>query len=516
MAIEPLPPVNWVAQTEVALKDAGMESGTKGTALLAWSQIFQHGNIHYSDGYYLNRLWLAPGRYALGVTSRRIYFLDNGAQIDNRPERVVLSGASRPKSPNAAELAKTQWDLIGKLRERFQHQTRVVELAPLDINFKEALKVQISGNTFSIPSAGLNQLYKEHGFDKVPREFTISLCPLESVSGNTINEFEIRFRKLAKRRNLDLVIKKTSPTAISRRIKTIFDKQEAARAGHCVLFVLPLKEQEPREETLLLFEAMEKNKIPFRRAYENDPLDFSIPDQFPSLVLAAGGIPHRSRTEVSGIPIWMIGIDLSHRKDKKISVLALTLLNPDGELVGTWKKLQPLDETVRKETIEPLLRHCKEKLATYKNDKKIVVLRDGRMFKNDDSKLYRNILDTDVSLFEYRKRNNPQIILKKKPDLPSDPIITIVPGTLTMFVTTRPSIKENTFSHVSKVTWREEWNGLGLSPVQVGKLLAVSTIAPGLGLKSSYPPAPIYWADGLAGTNNEDLRFRGIPATWVD
>ena len=39
-----------------------------------------------------------------------------------------------------------------------------------------------------------------------------------------------------------------------------------------------------------------------------------------------------------------------------------------------------------------------------------MVLRDGRLFENENGYLYREALETDVSLFEYRKRGNPQIV----------------------------------------------------------------------------------------------------------
>jgi hypothetical protein len=517
MAIEPLPQGNWIEKSQTVLEGLGLNVARRRSELLIWGEGRQHGDKHYSDGYSLRRIWLSPGRSALGVLSKRIYLLGNGTEIDSRPERVVLSASSRPDPPRAVEVAKSQWALIGELVEGFQNLTKPIKLTQLDVALEESRQVQIAGSTYCSPPERLNKLYREHGFDRIPNGFTVSLCPLESVSEHIIYEFRARLERAAIQRHLNLAVKRTSSISVSQRLNNLTVSGESVRGGHCVLFVLPNKGQKPEGETLLLFEAMEKVGVPFRRAYANDSLEFSIPDQLPSLVIAAGGMPHRSPTEASGAPVWTVGVDLSHRVRRTTSVLAVTLVNPDGELVGGWMKRQELDETARVETISTLLSSCHMKLTTCESDARIVVLRDGRMFENEDSNLYRNILETDVSLFEYRKRGNPQIVFPKQPNfLPGGSIAATLPGASTMFVTTAAPRDERTLAAVAKITWRREWNGLGLEPTEIGKILAASATAPGLGLHSRHLPAAIYWADGIAGANDDDLRFRGIPTDWVD
>jgi len=283
-----------------------------------------------------------------------------------------------------------------------------------------------------------------------------------------------------------------------------------------MLFVLPDKKHAPMKETLDLFNALEEANVPFRRAYSNDPLEFSIPDQLPSLVLASGGVPHRSPTMSEGGPIWTIGVDLSHRVNRDASVLTLTLVDPNGALVGAWKQKQKLDETARAETIRALLTHCKERLSDYERDASIAILRDGRMFENEDSTLYQDVLDSDISLFEYRKGGNPQIAHQGDVyALPEGPIAATLRGATTLFLTTTPPRDDRTLANVAKITWRNEWNGLDLDPEEVAKFLTASSVAPGLGLHARHLPAAIYWADGIAGASDEDLRFRGNPSNWV-
>ena len=145
--------------------------------------------------------------------------------------------------------------------------------------------------------------------------------------------------------------------------------KEKVREGHCVLFILPRKNQTPDYETLALFGAMEGRGIPFRRAYADDPLEYSIPDQLPSLILAAGGLPHRSPTGAAGASIWTLGVDLSHRIGQPTSTLAVTLVNPDGMLVGAWTKKQSRDETVRISTVSTLLEQCQHRLASIEGNR---------------------------------------------------------------------------------------------------------------------------------------------------
>ena len=41
------------------------------------------------------------------------------------------------------------------------------------------------------------------------------------------------------------------------------------------------------------------------------------------------------------------------------------------------------------------------------------------------------------------------------------------------------------------------------------------SLAPGLGMHRREKPAPIYWADGIAGAHSGDLRFAGNALEWV-
>ena len=516
MALEPLPSGDWISKTQQVLKGARIHFTRLPSSILTWNKILQCRGIRYSDGCFVRRLWLAPTRWALSVHPKRIYFEGNSDVIDARPEHIVLQKSRRPQSTAITEHAKTQWDLIQILKEGFQHRPKVVALETLDDNLSKSRIIEVGSKSFHSPPERLNTLYRRYGFFRTPKDFGISVCPLESVSKKTADEFVLKLRNTAKQRNVNLQLNVIQSDVLWQRINEIGESAANVVQGRCILFILPNSKQKPRNKTYSLFETLEDKGVPFRRAYANDPLEFSIPDQFPSLLIAAGGQPHRSPTKVGDIPIWTIGVDLSHHRERPFSVLALTLVSPDGELVGAWTKRQPRDETARVESVGILLENCRRRIADFTNNAKVVVFRDGRFFENENVNLYRNILKSDVSLFEFRKRGNPQIIELAQPwDLPSDILAMNLPGESTIFLSTTPPKDNKTFKSVSKLTWRRDWNGLGLKPMQIARIVTSSAAAPGLGLHPHHLPAAIYWADGIAGVRPETLRFMGVPVCRV-
>lgn len=515
MAVEPLPPGDWLRSVHSVLTTAGMFTFARNTEILVWKDRRRYRGMNYSDGWLVRRLWLSPRRGALAVTSRRIYFIGDSTEPDRTPEHILVT-EDRPPSSSTAEELDAQWLLIRMLADGLGTTTKPVELQRIDSGLKVARSVRIGANAYLSPPAMLNALYREHGFDETPKNFRVTVCPLESVSEMVANHFVNKLRHANSQRKVDGTVRLSNVIEITQRLADMKMSGRAVASGRCVLFILPSQHAQPRPEFLSLIATLEAAGIPFRRAYADDPVDFSIPDQLPSLLIAAGGRPHRSPTEVLGAPVWMVGVDLSHPVDSPFSVLALTLVDPDGGLAGAWTRQQARDETVHGETLAAMLDLCRARLAFNDPSPRVMILRDGRMFENEDSRLYQRGLGAQVSLFEYRKRGNPQIVqFGSVRASPREPIAVMLPGASTMFVVTSTPRTEHALPSVAKVTWRSDWNGLGLDPPAIANLLVASATAPGLGLQARHLPAAIYWADGIAGANDVDLRFRGVPVHQV-
>ena len=94
-------------------------------------------------------------------------------------------------------------------------------------------------------------------------------------------------------------------------------------------------------------------------------------------------------------------------------------------------------------------------------------------------------------------------------------VAAMVEGCETMFLVACPPRNEQALSFVAKISWRPEWNQLGCTNEELARFLVASTASPGLGLHPRNLPAAIYWADGVAKTNESDLRFRGQPIVEV-
>jgi hypothetical protein len=146
-----------------------------------------------------------------------------------------------------------------------------------------------------------------------------------------------------------------------------------------------------------------------------------------------------------------------------------------------------------------------------------MVLRDGRLFEGETAEAYQQSFRGPVSLFEYRKRGNPQIAGRTFTGVAlAGPYAALVPETRTMFVASSPARSEAILPGVAKVTWKHGWNQVGIDPVDLASTLVALAATPGLGMHRRSLPAPIYWADGIAGADESDLRFRGnAPTTPV-
>jgi hypothetical protein len=83
------------------------------------------------------------------------------------------------------------------------------------------------------------------------------------------------------------------------------------------------------------------------------------------------------------------------------------------------------------------------------------------------------------------------------------------------FMVTNPEVNFG-FAQVLKLHWEERWNRIGLSTDQILGIVCAMSFSPGLGLHRHTLPAPVYWADGIAGASDTDLRFRGQRVTRLD
>lgn len=514
-ALEPLPKGDWAAEVVSGLQELGLSVDRLNGRVAAWGVVQSRQGIKYADGWMLSRMWLAPRRWALSVTQKRMYF-DDGTLI-HKPEAQIV-GASRPAGRAAAAEIAAQWDLLHRLADRLPGRPGPVQLSGQVDDLAAAREVWIGEQRHPFQTGTLNTLYRSSGFDAVPAGWTITLCGLDGVSPSVIAQFRQRLMQAAAQRRAELSVRESSVEALQGRLDQLNATKEPVRRGRCVLFLLPKRDQTPSPAASQLFDGFDGTKVPFRRAYATDALEFSIPDQLPSLLLACGGCPHRALTQARCGPVWTLAVDLGHHPARDYSVVVAAMVDPEGRLVHASRVRQPRDETVSRDSLTRLLAGCgrAEEFRSIR-DPNVLVLRDGRLFENEDVGLYTSSLGGRVSLIEYRKRWNPQVVRgTAEPTVPSGEFSAVVPGSSTMFICSSRPKSSMALPELAKVTWRAEWNQLGLTTSELGRLLVASATAPGLGMHARQWPASVYWADGIAGTSERDLRFRGIPCEEVD
>lgn len=504
-AFEPLPK-NWRYAVTRALTSGQRSCQKMGQNLFAYRDVAETKGITYADGTLLTRVWIGPRRWALGAQNRRLYFDQQTGLADRRPESEIV-GDRRPPSPAVPEQIKEITEALETAGDGTMVPLQQVQLEQQD-------PPQISIKDKSLPAhAPLNAAYREHGFDDVPHEWTISVCPLEGAPLSAAATLKERLIFVARQRGAQLTVRIVEEAKVLEAADRIRNG-DTPRPGRTVLFLLPRKQQTPAKQTIQLLDRLEQAKIRFRRAYVDDPIEFSVPDQLPSLLTASGGRPHKVDIQHRGQPVWSVGVDLSHRPEQPHSTLVTSLVDPTGLLVSAWSVSQPKNETPNAPALSRMLSAAAQSIrSSGGGNEPVLVIRDGRMFEGETGTLYEQAFEGPTTVIEYRKRLNPAVLAGQEP-APA-PGAYLVPDHHTMFISTMPPKRQNSLPSVVKVTWKPSWNHAMFSPTNLADALVGLSLTPGLGLHPREKPAPIYWADGIAGVTPDDLRFAGNQTTQL-
>jgi hypothetical protein len=472
--------------------------------VFAYAERGQEGRHSFADGVQVQRIWIAPGRSGLVFLPRRVYFV--GSLPDRRPERVILDDDKRPPSDKAGGIALIINALVAVMRA----DSGLTELPLVELDAGTGLPIVTQGIAAE-SGGGLNALYRLRGFDHVPDPWSVSVVPLDGVTVARASEFERRIAEAARRRHAFARCKLVDVAAIRSRLAALVSTGTAPRPGSILLILLPSHHSPASRESLELLSSLEAARIPFRRAYADDPLDFSIPDQLPSLLMAAGGRPHAIRASHSLPEALTIGIDLSHPLDGKGSRVAATIVDESGMLIWASRINVPRNETIAPETIQRIGTLIRTFLLDIDQRRSpIILLRDGRIPERELVAAWQTTIGANLAVIEIRKRGNPVLFRDKALDL-SPPYAVQIAGSNTVLAAAIEPHDSGAFTEPLKLTWLSENNHLGLTATEISRHILAHCHAPGLGLHPHRLPSAIYWADGIAGADDEDLRFRGIP-----
>lgn len=454
-------------------------------------------NRVFRNGFLVQKVWLGPGRGAIGIVPKRRWYKENG-MIDHRPEFEILEGAVTPNR-NLIDTKKQLEEILQKICEQSMFSSSLVALSPShEIGFIESIQLVIRESTFSVPQ-NLNTLYRRNGFDYVPRGLRLVVIPAHGVSSQQANQLALKVKSVFQDRNS--------------RVEVVIDEANDLNACRCfpVLVLLPgNKKSILSQDNKTLLQELDAIGCNWRRSYIRDNLTYSVPDQIGSILQAAGGRPFAVRLIGGRNLPWSLGLDLSHPRRTRTSLLCAALVDPKGSLFKSWTIHHNRDEAISKTKIRKLMSVVRGCVPKRDWSRGLFVLRDGRLFERESFQNYLGNSQFPTTLVELRKYNNPPLLPSGDSGVKS-PVFALdrlSPSSCKTgyFV---PLQQPNRFGRCLKVHWQREWNQLNLGSKQIGEILIALTYAPGLGNRARVLPAPIYWADGIAGANDEDLRFRG-------
>jgi hypothetical protein len=460
-------------------------------------------------------MWLGRGRDALAVLPQRTYLNSDGT-LDRRPEREIVNLDKKPKMP-----IQNRVTALHQMLDRLQQacDADLGDQVELDLEEGSLIDgVMISARNQSFPPSNkLRYTHERGGFHSIPDDFQLLICCDEGVPQSIAEDFASRARVEFDKRSTPCGFISTGLDQLEAKLDTLDAGSAPRRLDVPTLFILGNKPQPPTSRMATTMKRMDQHQLPWRRAYANDDRAWSVADQTGSLLHAAGGHPHAVTLPGGECLPWSIGIDLSHRA---FSRAASVLISPAGQLVGSWT----LDQQQRREDINAsvlrrLILAAAESIPASERSEGIMVVRDGRLFERENADFYRRGLGGPVTLVEFRKNGNPPMLIGTPGQPPQQPIVgwlADTPGESIGFLVTLPRFDVGDFDHVIKIRLPEAWDGMKLGRMRLARILAAQTLTPGLGLHPRTMPAPIYWADGIAGASDHDLRFRGHSPVVLD
>ena len=362
----------------------------------------------------------------------------------------LLTGDPRPKSlVTAAHQALPSLSKSRKSQKRSTagDGTRV----PLQqVQLEQQDPPQISIKDKSLPAhAPLNAAYREHGFDDVPHEWTISVCPLEGAPLSAAATLKERLIFVARQRGAQLTVRIVEEAKVLEAADRVRNGDHHDLEERSCFFCPASNKHRPSKPSN---SSIGSNKPRSGSVVHTSTTRSSSPCPTNCRrFTASGGRPHKVDIQHRGQPVWSVGVDLSHRPEQPHSTLVTSLVDPTGLLVGAWSVSQPKNETPNAPALSRMLSSAAQSIrSSGGGNEPVLVIRDGRMFEGETGTLYEQAFEGPTTVIEYRKRLNPAVLAGQEP-APA-PGAYLVPGHNTMFISTMPPKRQNSLPSVVKVT----------------------------------------------------------------
>lgn len=509
---------NWQARIIAAASKGSGKAIRKGSGCVLWDPaqlVSGRGSLKHADGVKVVRQWLGPKSGAVAIIPQRVYFEGDSNVPSAKPEWSLV-GDAKPALPSPSKRLATclKWaQLLGTQMPGFA-------AAPLPIGrvrtgLHQGTAMIFGGGVQGLPGQKPSILLTRHGFHSVPTNMRIELV-VEDVANANAKLYRGLIADAFRRCKCPVTVSTVSFSKMRARLSGDAAVIDAMRENYCALVAVTGKRGKPLSQNAnTLIEALQLSCVSFRMfSLENRSLNWSALDQVGSLLMGAGGIPYAVKLPwpVDAEPPYVLGVDLGHPKAKRDSWVVMSLMDPRGVLVESWRRRQERDETIGPRVLKAGLTWAREAARVHNGgrDAAFLVIRDGRLHEGETVQAYLKVLGTRLTFLELAKYDNPEMFI---PGENPRPVPTgtecLVEGSVTPFIVPVSPRLAGDLSRALKIHMAPPWDGLGLGIDKVSEIVTGLSYTPGLGLATHALPGPIYWADGIAAIGETNHQFAG-------
>lgn len=179
-----------------------------------------------------------------------------------------------------------------------------------------------------------------------------------------------------------------------------------------ILIGVPGSKADPQpipQETLTAFQLMDRLHIPYR-IFGQPSLDSHYPanDMAPYLAMLMGASLREVLLSPAFAETIFLGLDLGHPLHHGDSVPVLSVVDSRGSLLAWWRGRQIRDETLRRESTSRAATWLLDWLRqTGRQPKDVIILRDGKLNKNDGLNEMASAMPCPATLVEVVKNPGP-------------------------------------------------------------------------------------------------------------
>lgn len=469
-------------------------------------------DVNYRDGIQFQKVDLGGERKrtAIGLSICRLYFKDGNKMPEMESQVELFEAGSSPEVPRHLQFLPGARALL----QSFNDSDPI--LTPLDGilygGVSDSVTFQFGANGHARLSEMARESYSKNILNRIRNRPAVSASHLHLALLPSFCR-DMQKAKDVARATADVLQKEWGCRVYKARIENhdqLEDwKKKTEGQNRIVLIALDGKKGDrPSQAAMEWLALLSDEGIAFQLCSTQTDPRYSRHGTACVILAKNGGLLYR--TAADSIPDldqhWCIGLDLGRGGQYKDKIAVITLTDGFGQLRAYWRALKDPDETLSEEVLRDGLGWIIAKAESLIPGRKFLAFRDGTRPKHERLEVYLDLLPAERStLVEISKSGNPLFVDNNTAPLPGSYGIAKQSEKMLLYPVTspQPDVLTNTVKLFSA------HNGLNYTLRQLCEITVALCHAPKLSFQPCSLPAPIYWADGLAGLSNSNLQFAG-------